>query len=62
MTYNEKVILQKRLEKAEYLTRAQIASIHLSVAELNLQAETLSEQATILDNAQLELWKTQSED
>ena len=45
MTYNEKVILQKRLEKAEYLTRAQI-----------------SKQADILDNAQLELWDSQSED
>ena len=61
MTYNEKIILQKRLERAEYLIRFQIASLQLTVAELNSQAENLSEQAAILDNAQLELWKKPEE-
>ena len=62
MTYEEKVILQKRLKRAEYVVRFQIASLHLTAAELNAQAANLSEQAAILAIAQQELWENSTED
>jgi len=52
---NHKLI--NRLERAEYLIRADLADARLKALEYEIIADELSEQAEILSNARIELWE-----
>ena len=49
-----------RLERAEYLIRADIASTRLLALQLEDNIEQLSAQAEILSNARMQLWSDSS--
>ena len=51
-TYN----LMNRLERAACLIRADMLSARIKAHELELQAEELSEQANLLNDARNQLW------
>ena len=49
--------LINRLERAEHLIRADLATARLKAIEYEIIADDLSEQAEILSNARIELWQ-----